>query len=179
MAEPVLRPEDTTLADGARWYVVQTLVHREAGARAQLAAQGYHTFLPRMVRTVRHARRLRSVLRAVFPGYLFVALDLRHDRWRSINGTVGVSRLITANDLPAPVPAGVVEAVAAALDERGLCRFDHGLRPGQSVRIVSGPFADFIGRLASLDDRGRARVLLEVMGSAVTTSLACGALAPA
>jgi transcriptional antiterminator RfaH len=164
------------LAEGQRWYVAQTLARREAGAMGQLRAQGFHVFLPQLYKTVRHARKLRTVKAPVFPGYLFVALDLQRDRWRSINGTIGVSRLVMGRDFPAPVPAGVVETFLDHLDDAGMCRMDGDLQRGQAVRVISGPLADAIGRLVDLDGNGRVRVLLEIMGGQVVTNLARSAL---
>jgi len=49
----------------------------------------------------------------------------------------------------------------------------------QSVRILTGPFADFVGKLDRLDDAGRVRVLLDMMGTAVPVALHRSALCPA
>lgn len=160
----------------SRWYVAQTLARRETGAACHLERQGFRVFLPKLMKTVRHARQLRMAPAAVFPGYVFVALDLSRDRWRSVNGTVNVSRLIMGRDTPLPVPAGVVETLMAYRDERGFCRLDRDLQPGQAVRVIAGPFAQVLGRIAALDDRGRARVLLEIMGGGVMTTLERSAL---
>lgn len=162
--------------ENSRWYVAQTLARREIGAALQLQRQGFHTFLPQMLKTVRHARQLRTVRTAVFPGYVFVKLDLSRDRWRSVNGTINVSRLIMAEDKPLPVPNGIVEALEAYGDASGLCHFDRDLKVDDQVRVVAGPFAQIIGRIATLDDKGRARVLLEIMGGAVMTTLERGFL---
>jgi transcriptional antiterminator RfaH len=162
--------------ENPRWYVAQTLARRELGAALQLQRQGFQTFLPQMLKTVRHARKLRTVRTAVFPGYVFVRLDLSRDPWRSVNGTINVSRLVMAEDRPLPVPGGVVEALATYGDASGLCHFDRDLKVDDKVRVVAGPFAQIIGRIATLDDKGRARVLLEIMGGAVMATLERGAL---
>ena len=154
-----------------RWYVVQALARREPIAKMRLEAQGYKIFLPQMIKSVRHARKMRQARVAVFPGYLFVALNPYKDRWRSINGTIGVARIITANEGPAPVPRGVVETLASYMDNFGICRFDRDLKEGQQVRIVSGPFAQLIGQIATLDGKGRARVLLKIMSNEIITTL--------
>ena len=155
-----------------RWYVVQTLVRQEPRAHAQLAAQGFDAFLPRVQRTIRHARKLRTVLSAAFPGYLFVRLDLKRDRWRSVNGTLGVSRLIMGEDAPIPAPQGVVETIFDYVDPDGVAHFDRDLVAGQSVRIKSGPLANALGELVGLDANGRVRVLLAIMGGRVETRVA-------
>src|SRR5262249_39215497 len=79
--------------DGARWYAVQTQPHRELRAKGQLENQAYEVFLPRRLKTVRHARKLTNVDAPFFPCYLFICLDLTRHRWRSVNGTFGVARL--------------------------------------------------------------------------------------
>ena len=159
------------LLDGQRWFVIQTLYHRENLAALHLGAQGFGAFLPRLRKTVRHARRMRDVLAPVFPGYMFVILDPSRAAWRSVNGTFGVARLITAADRPLPVPTGVVEGLIASLDASGLVRLDGGLEVGQRVRVVAGPFAQILGTLDRLDGRGRARVLLEIMGGGAPVAM--------
>ena len=155
-----------------RWYVVQTLVRQEPRAHTQLAAQGFDAFLPRVQRTIRHARTLRTILSAAFPGYLFVRLDLDRDRWRSVNGTLGVSRMIMGGEAPIPAPEGVVETIFDYVDPHGVARFDRDLVEGQSVRIKSGPLANALGELVRLDANGRVRVLLDIMGGRVETMVA-------
>jgi transcriptional antiterminator RfaH len=167
-AEPRLHPP---LGAGERWFCVQTQPRKEAMALVNLERQGFRSFLPRLMKTVRHARRRRTVQAPLFPGYLFTALDLDRDRWRPINGSFGVVALVMAGDRPRPVPPGVVESLQALADATGLVDLGPHLTPGGAVRVLTGPFADQLGRLVTLDDRGRATVLLEIMGAARTVSL--------
>jgi len=115
----------------------------------------------------------------LFPRYVFLVLDLGRDRWLSVRSTVGVSSLFTCNGRPVPVPEGIVEALIEHTDEANLTLFHDGLVTGQLVRILSGPFADFVGKLERLDDSGRVRVLLDMMGTAVPVALHRSALSPA
>lgn len=149
--------------DGTRWYLVKAHTGRELLAAHHLQNQGFATFLPKQLKTVRHARRLRVTLAAFFPGYLFVSLDLGRDRWRSVNGTMGVAHLVSRSERPAPVPRGVVEALMAAADARDVLQ-GPPLRAGQTVRITAGAFADQLAVIDRLDDAGRVRVLLEIVG---------------
>jgi transcription antitermination factor NusG len=167
------------LGPGERWFVARVLTHQENRAQFNLHRLGFRNFLPRLRRTVRHARKLRDTLSPLFPGYVFIVIDLSKHRWRSINGTFGVASLIMGGEQPMPVPAGVVEALVASSESRGAIRLDVGLEIGQKVRILSGPFAETICRLADLDDRGRVRVLLEIMGMEVATQIDRSAIASA
>ncbi|MEX0852708.1 MAG: transcriptional activator RfaH [Bauldia sp.] len=163
----------------ARWYAVHSQPHRERRAAAHLGLQGFRAFLPLHARTVRHARRFRTVLAPFFPRYLFVEMVLGRDRWRSVNGTVGVARLVMEGDQPMPVAPGVVEALLALADSSGLLSLERRLEPGQRVRIVTGPLAGLVGQLAALDERGRVKVLLDVLGTRVPVLTSGARLVPA
>jgi transcription elongation factor/antiterminator RfaH len=160
----------TEVDECARWYVVQTLPHSERKALFHLERQEYVTFLPRNSKLVRHARKSTTVLAPLFPNYLFVHMDISLQRWRPINGTFGVARLITQNDFPKPVPIGVIEAIQSHANGDGTCNLSPSLKLSQNVRINDGPFADFIGTLEQLDASGRVRVLLDLMGREVSIS---------
>jgi transcription antitermination factor NusG len=151
--------------------VVHTLPRREFGARSQLEAQSYTIFLPCHLRTVRHARKLKTINAPFFPSYLFVRLDLSRDRWRSINGTFGVAGIIMESEQPMPVPVGIVEALRERLQPDAPTCCDDGLRVGQRVEVMVGPFANLVGELASFDGNTRVRVLLQLMGSWAPVSL--------
>ena len=165
-----------TLAEGERWYCVRSQPRKESFAVLNLHRQGFRTFLPRLTKTVRHARQTRTVKAPLFPGYLFTPLDLTRDQWRPINGTMGVLGLIMEGIQPEPVPKGVVESIIALTGQDETVDWGQRLEPGGRVRILTGPFADQLGTLRSLDDHGRARVLLEIMGAARTLTLESRAL---
>jgi transcriptional antiterminator RfaH len=154
-------------ATGQRWFVAFTQSRRELLAIENLNRQGWRTFLPFHVATRRHARRFWTVRAPVFPRYVFVALDLEWDRWRSVNGTFGVQRLVMAGDWPIPAPVGVVETLMQSVDRQGNLEFTPALKPGSRVRLVSGPFAEAFGVLDALDASGRVEVLLEMLGRSI------------
>ena len=153
--------------DGRRWFVAFTQAGRELLASEHLHRQGWPTFMPFHIATRRHARKFRTVRAPAFPRYVFVALDLDRDRWRSVNGTIGVQRLVMAVDRPLPVPSGVVETLMQSVDRDGSLTFTSALLPGSRVRLASGPFADELGILNTLDASGRVEVLLELLGGSV------------
>ncbi len=168
-----------TLAGNERWFLAHTLPKSEWKAELHLGAQGFRTFQPQIRKTIRHARQLKTVRAPLFPRYLFVILDLKRDRWLSVRSTVGVSSLYGSRDgRPVPVPIGIVESLIERSDDT-LTRLDNDLVKGQRVRILTGPFVDFIGTLDRLNAAGRVRVLLQLMGTAVPVGLHRSALAPA
>jgi transcriptional antiterminator RfaH len=167
-----------SLAVNERWFLVHTLPKGERKAEFHLGAQGFRTFHPKIEKTIRHARQLRTVRVPLFARYLFVILDLARGRWLSVRSTIGVSWLFTQNGRPVPVPAGIVESLIRQSDG-GLTRLDADLVKGENVRIMSGPFADFVGPLERLDDAGRVQVLIKLMGTSVPVSIHRSVLSPA
>ena len=166
-------------AIGERWYLVFTAPQQEARAVLNLARQGFRPFLPRILKSVRHARTISMVRAPLFPRYVFLPLDLDLDRWLSVRSTFGVSSLYMSGSQPGPVPRGVVEAIIEHADGAGSVRLDAGLAVGDEVRLLSGPFTDILCTLDRLDDNGRVRVLLDIMGKSTPVTLPRSALMPA
>lgn len=170
--------ESTRLDTGERWFAVHAQPFCEPRAQVNLENQGFRTFMPKRHKTVRHARKLRTVESPFFPRYLFVVLDLDRDRWRSVNGTFGVSRLVMRGELPEPVPRGVVETLIASADQHGILHLADRLKIGSPVRMLAGPFAEQLATLEHLDDVGRVRVLVDMLGRKVSISTAAKDLFP-
>jgi transcription antitermination factor NusG len=162
-----------------RWFAVHTQPAREVGAAGQLGRQGFESFLPMHVKTVRHARRFRTVRAPVFPRYVFVRLDLGRHRWRSVNGTFGVSSLVMAGGLPAPVPRGVVEGLADLCGAGGLMSLEPGLEVGRRARVLAGPLAGLLGELTRVDEGGRVQILLDVLQARLSLDAQAVALSAA
>ena len=151
--------------------MVCTQPHRETQAAQQLENQDYRVFVPRILRSRRHARKFETVRAALFPRYLFIVLDLGRDRWRSINGTLGVHRLLMRGSEPEAVPRGLVEQLTEAAGADGVVRCGPPLKQGQNIRVTAGPFAELMGTLDQLDDQGRVRVLLDILGGKIPVVL--------
>ena len=128
------------LSESERWYVARTLPQRELHAARQLTNQGFRTFVPRYWKNRRHARKVETISAPLFPRYIFVVVDRTRDRWRSINGTLGVDRLLMYGGEPQAVPVGVVENLLAAADTQGNIRFDFHFKEGQTVKVMAGSF---------------------------------------
>ena len=160
-------------AISARWYVVQTQVNGEAKAAQNLLRQGYAIYLPRYLKRRRHARKVDFTAKPLFPRYMFVAIDIASQRWRSIQSTFGVSRLVTNGDDPATVPEGVVHALKAREDDKGFIPLDSkpAFTPGDKVRVLAGAFMDSAGLFNGLADHDRVSILLDMLGRKVRVLL--------
>lgn len=150
----------------SRWYVAQTHSQSEFQALAHLKRQGFLAYLPQYLKKRRHARRVDAVRRPLFPGYLFISMDVERIRWRAIRSTVGIRSLICNGELPTAVPEGVVEEIRAHEDEGGLVPVTEPapFKKGETVRISHGAIRGQVGLFDCESDEERVFVLLSLMG---------------
>jgi len=156
-----------------RWYVVHTQPGSEILAQGQLENQYFRTYFPRFLKTTRHARSEKRVISPLFPRYVFVEIDMQHQRWRSINGTRGVSYLLSMGERPSAVPNGVVEEITARESDDRLIQI-HEKTPhhtGEIVEITSGALTDQVGSFLRMDKQKRVVMLLEFLGRNVEVRL--------
>jgi len=156
-----------------RWFVAHTHPHAELKATAHLNRQGFDVYFPRHLKRRRHARRTETVAAPLFPRYLFVAVDLEAQRWRSIYSTVGVTRLVCNGDDPAAVPDGIVDGLKSREDADGFIRLVHRspFCVGDKVRVLDGAFVSCLGLFEGMAERERIAILLDLLGRKVSVVL--------
>jgi transcriptional antiterminator RfaH len=164
-----------------RWFVAHTQPHAEAKAVANLNRQGFDVYCPRYQKRRRHARKVETVAAPLFPRYVFVAVDVAAQRWRSIYSTVGVARLVCHGDDPAAVPDVVVAALRSREDTSGFIQLDSrpGFRLGEKVRVLDGAFSSCLGLFEGMADRERIAILLDLLGRKVRVVLDASLVAAA
>jgi transcription elongation factor/antiterminator RfaH len=166
-------------AAGGNWYVAQVLSQKEGYAVEHLARQGFQTFCPRLHRTRSHARRRDTVLVPLFPGYIFVKFDIEADRWLSINSTQGVIRLVGPRlSAPSAVSPELIDLLMSRCTAGVLTKLPEYIQPGHRIQITAGALAGQIATIEALDDRGRVRVLLSLLGAEHNVAVRADQLAP-
>lgn len=165
----------------SNWYAVQTQPHAEMKASAHLARQGFDVFLPRFLKRRRHAGRVDNVSKALFPGYMFVAIDIAAQRWRCVNSTVGVRRLVCNGETPAAVSEKIIEALKGREDEQGFITLETPPRfaAGDPVRVIDGVFSRVFGICEGMTDCQRVAILLDLLGRKVRVQIDADSVAAA
>lgn len=161
------------------WYVVQTQPRKEAWALQHLDHQGFATFFPRFVRQqIRRSQFVRT-LDPVFPGYVFVAFDRDRQPWTAIRSTRGVRRLIGPNSgAPQAVPAAAMSMLFERCRGGIMVNQLDDMKPGDQVRINTGPLAQRIAQVQSFSPDGRVSVLFDMLGCSNQVEVELGALSP-
>lgn len=149
-----------------QWFVVHTQPSKELMAVEQLRQQNFEVYLPRYQKIRRHARKIDTVLSPLFPRYLFVSLDVSSDQWRRVNGTRGVSYLLTNHEQPVCVSESVIQGLQEREDVDGALPMSSLLifEQGDKVRIREGSFEGHTAIFEKLDDKERVHLLLSFLG---------------
>lgn len=162
----------TSHNDMENWFLAQCKPNSHAVAERNLIRQGFATFLPMREETMRVRNRFITRLRPLFPGYLFVALDVGAGKWRAVNSTNGISRLVSLGKAPTQVPRDLVAALMQRDDPDSAERH----LPGDHVTLSHGPFADVVATIDSIAPDRRVWLLMDVMGAQTRVSADAGHL---
>jgi len=109
------------------------------------------------------------VPKKVFPGYLLVRCDLDDDSWRVVRNTPGVTGFVGLGAKPTPLSRQEVESIlqvkleGVETPKKTRPRLEYEV--GESVRVREGPFADFTGQIAEInEDQLKLKVLVNIFG---------------
>mgnify|MGYP001288351117 CR=1 FL=1 len=147
-----------------KWLIVQIKPNSYDLASRNLQRQGFETFLPKMKITIKKENKFINRYVAVFPGYMFVGIDLQNSDWNKINSTFGVSKLLVFNQKPSVIPNDFILALKSRYKENIAPIKEEKLKQGDVIKFENGPFVDFIARIERVDEKNRIWFFLEIMG---------------
>lgn len=106
----------------------------------------------------------RTVQRKVFPGYVLVQMLMTDDAWYVVRNTPGVTGFVGSGNKPTQLRPDEVKTILKQMEAEAP-RVTVAFSRGQSVRIVDGPFADFLGVVDDINhEKGKVRVLVSFFG---------------
>jgi transcription termination/antitermination protein NusG len=106
----------------------------------------------------------RAVERRVFPGYILVEMKMDEDSWYVVRNTPGVTGFVGMGNDPTPLRQEEVKAIMDRM-ESNVPTYVVRFKVGEKVRIIDGPFNDFIGTVAAIDqDKAKVRVMVNFFG---------------
>ncbi len=112
---------------------------------------------------VRNGQR-RTVTKKILPGYIIVQMKMTDQNWNVVRNTPGVTGFVGSGNKPTPLKEEEVDQILKQMAAEAP-RVKAGFRQGQSIRVVDGPFIDFVGIVDEISsDKGKAKVLLSLFG---------------
>jgi len=161
------------------WYVAKTKPSREASAAALLAQRDVEAFLPLAPQGPRGNRRA-TTREILFPGYLFVHMDIESDEWLRARAAPGIAYFLGSAGRPSTLPEELIESIRLRTGQSDGKAWRPPYDVGEAVVIKNGPFAGLDAVFDScLAGRGRVRVLLELVQRLVPVDLDVSQLARA
>jgi transcription termination/antitermination protein NusG len=110
------------------------------------------------------AGKRRTISKKAFPGYIMVNMKLDEYSWDIVRNTPGVAGFVSAGVKPVPLPDEEADAILQRMDEAPT-EVKMTFKEGDSIRVTSGPFIDFIGKVEQLNlNKGRVIVMLSLFG---------------
>jgi len=146
------------------WYLIQFKPNSHRLAERNLHRQEFETFLPMQQLTRRKGSRFVSDLKPLFPGYMFVSVNSELAPWRAINSTLGVSKLVSLEGKPTPLPPQLISGLMLRCDASGTLLPPKSVSEGDAVEMLTGPFANFVATVDTIDTEKRIWVLMDFMG---------------
>lgn len=165
---------NSPLSTTPSWYVVHTYSgHENKVAQAlkqriesmKLSEMILDMVVPtREVVTVKAGKR-ENIKEKIFPGYILVKMLLNDSTWLAVRTTPGVTAFVGAGNKPTPISQKEVDAIMKFMNLEAQPKYKATFSMGEAVKIIDGPFADFLGTVENIDDeKGKVKVLVSIFG---------------
>jgi transcription antitermination factor NusG len=152
-----------------QWFAAQVWAGRERLCERHLSVRGYEVFLPCYRERRRWSDRLKTMERALFPGYVFCRLS--DEAVGKIVTTPGLIRIVGDGRVPAPVAPEEIHALQRVVAMRFAAEPWEYLQAGQRVRIVDGPLRDCEGTVIRANDRHRLIISITLLQRSVAVEV--------
>lgn len=158
----------------ARWYVVHTYSGHENKVAHSLKqrVESEHLenkileiLVPTQDKIEIRAGKKDTVKEKIFPGYILVKMILDETSWLAVRTTQGVTSFVGMGNKPTPISEAEVASIVKFMEAGAQPSYKQIYSEGDTVKIVDGPFAEFIGKVESVDkEKGKVRVLVSIFG---------------
>ena len=156
--------------DERRWYAIHTYSGYENKVKSHLEARMrnkiFRVIVPMEEEVEIKQGQRRTVQRKVFPGYVLVEMIMSDEAWYVVRNTPGVTSFVGSGTRPVPLQEHEIKAILKQVTkETEKPKAKISFAKGQSVRVIDGPFTEFIGTVSDINmDRNKVTVLVSFFG---------------
>ena len=157
----------------ARWYVIHTYSGHENKVAEALRQRAetlglthkiLEVLIPLQEKIQIKRGQRKTVNEKIFPGYMLVKLEMSDDAWLAVRTTQGVTGFVGVSTKPTPLPRHEVEAIQKYMTQAAP-QYKADFVEGEAVKIIDGPFNDFLGTVKEIDEeKGKVEVLVNIFG---------------
>lgn len=179
--EEILAPEPVsnhiiiseTKDKNARWYVIHTYSGHENKVAAMLKQRVetmnltdkvFEVIIPTQNKIKISKSQKKTVAEKIFPGYILVKMVLNDNSWLTVRTTQGITGFIGIGNKPTPLAEEEVQSILKFMKMEAP-KYKTSFSSGEAVKIIEGPFANFLGTVEHIDDeKGKVTVLVSIFG---------------
>ena len=158
-------------SEGAKWYVVHTYSGHENKVAITLKQRAVSTgyldrvfkvLIPTQKKIMVSEGKKREVQEHILPGYVVILMKLSDEVWHLVRSTRGVTGFVGVGSTPTPLPEPEVRTLMKFMRMEAP-KFEARYSVGDAVKIVDGPWKDFMGKVDGVnEEQGRVKVLVSV-----------------
>jgi len=156
-----------------KWYIVHTYSGHENKvietlkqriASLNLKDKIFEMIVPTRDTIVVRSGKKENVKEKIFPGYILVRMILDDPSWLAVRTTPGVTAFVGLGNKPTPISEEEVETILKFMKMEAP-KYKATFSTGEAVKIIDGPFAEFLGTVDSIDEeKGKLKVLVSIFG---------------
>ena len=164
----------------ARWYIIHTYVGHEDKVKNKLeqriksmdaGTRILRVEIPKENEIEIRSGQRRTVEKKMFPGYLMVQMAMDHESWKVVRETPGVTGFVGDGKEATPLEDHEADRILKQKEE-GVAQLKIRFKKGENVRVVDGPFTDFIGTVDEINmGKGKVKVMLTLFGRETSVEL--------
>lgn len=157
----------------AKWYVIHTYSGHESRVLAglkqkvetmKLTDRILEVLIPTQEQIQIRAGKKQQTTEKIFPGYILVRMILDDNSWLAVRTTQGVTGFVGVGNKPTPISDAEVATIQKFMSLEAP-KYRAKFSVGEAVKIVDGPFAEFLGSIESIDEeKGSLKVLVSIFG---------------
>lgn len=157
----------------AKWYVVHTASGHEVRVMEtlrqrvetmNLEGRVFEMLVPTQDKIIIRNGKKATIKEKIFPGYLLVKMILDDPTWLAVRTTAGITGFVGAGNNPTPLSETEVANIQKFVSSPAP-RFKTKFTVSEAVKIVDGPFSDFLGTIHEIDEeKGKVKVLVSIFG---------------
>ena len=175
MSDQSITPQTNTPPSdkNAKWYVIHTYSgHEDRVANAlkqRIASLGlehkiFESIVPTQEKIEVKSGKKATIKEKIFPGYILVKMILDDESWLVVRTTPGVTSFVGMGNKPTAISEDEVKGIQKFM-KIAAPQYKTSFSIGEAVKIIDGPFADFLGSVDSIDEeRGKVKVLVSIFG---------------
>jgi transcription termination/antitermination protein NusG len=153
------------------WYAIKTLSRQEKAAASRLTSIGVSLYLPLSSQLRQWSDRKKLVELPLFPGYVFVRMDLSQGTKLDVLKTPGVVGFVGNASGPLPIPETQIESVRTVIERGAECSPLPLRRAGDKVRVIRGPLAGIEGTLLKIGSDSQLVITIEMIQQSVAITI--------